>query len=71
VPQYRWLSRGFADVQKLRYAYIAKAVIATALIVFAFAFAIGMYTNGDLGGQSSKSRPRDPDGLIRLSPSCV
>lgn len=53
MPQYIWLSRDYEDVQKLRYAYIAKAIIATTLIVLAFGFVIGMYTNVDVGGQQS------------------
>ena len=68
VSQYRWLHKDYEDVQKLRYAYIAKAIIATALIVLAFAFAIGLYTNVDVGGQSSKSRLCGSRRLIRLSP---
>lgn len=49
--QYKWLSKDYRDVRKLRYAYIAKGIIATILIVLALAFVIGMYTNVNVGGQ--------------------
>jgi len=49
VVEYKWLSRDYEDAQKLRYAYIAKAILATSLIVLAVAFAIGMYTDVNVG----------------------
>ena len=58
APQYKWLSGDLVDVRKLRYAYIAKAIIATSLIVLSVAFTIGIYTNVDVGGDSSKPRSR-------------
>jgi len=57
TPQYKWLSRNYADVRKLRQAYIAKGIIATILIVFSVAFTIGMYTDADVGGWSNKLTP--------------
>lgn len=69
MPQYRWLSRDYEDVQKLRYAYISKAIIATALIFLAFAFAIGIYTNVDVGSQPSKSKARDSHGHVHSPPA--
>jgi len=49
-PQYKWLSRDYAEVRKLRQVYVVKGVIATTLIVLAVAFTIAMYTDPDVGG---------------------
>ena len=39
--------------------------------MLAFAFAVGMYTNMDVGGQPSKPMARSSRRLIRLSPPAV
>jgi hypothetical protein len=41
--QFRWISKDFEDVRKLKQAYIAKALIAIALIFLAIGFAIALY----------------------------
>jgi hypothetical protein len=61
-------SKDFPDVQKIRRSYIAKAIIATTLIVLALAFAVGVYTNADVGGQLRQPESRDSHKLIRLPP---
>ncbi|KAF7972534.1 hypothetical protein HWV62_17836 [Athelia sp. TMB] len=43
VLEYRWISRDFADVRKLRRAYVAKGAIAGVLIVLAVGFGVSLY----------------------------
>ncbi|KAF8920232.1 Frag1/DRAM/Sfk1 [Mucidula mucida] len=50
VIEYRWLSKDYRFVRELRHAYIAKAVIATVLVVLAIAFGIALYKSTDVGG---------------------
>ncbi|KAJ3572553.1 hypothetical protein NP233_g3009 [Leucocoprinus birnbaumii] len=49
ILEYRWLSRDFAEARKLRYAYVAKAVIALILICLAIAFGITLYHSNNAG----------------------
>lgn len=55
VLQYKWLSRDYEDVRKLQFAYILKAIIVAALFVFSVVFAVTIFTDSNVGGQSSKS----------------
>lgn len=48
--QYRWLSRDFVELRKLKTLYIVKGVIASILIVLAVAFAITLFEATDPGG---------------------
>ncbi|KIM84311.1 hypothetical protein PILCRDRAFT_818651 [Piloderma croceum F 1598] len=43
VLEFRWISKDFEEVRKLKQAYIAKAIIAGALILLAIGFAIALY----------------------------
>jgi hypothetical protein len=52
--QFRWLSKDFIYVRTLRIAYIAKATIASILIILAIAFAVALYTALNAGGKLSK-----------------
>jgi len=49
VAEYRWISKDFHGVRKLRIAYIMKAIIATILILLAFAFGVALYKSVDTG----------------------
>jgi hypothetical protein len=51
--QFRWISKDFIYVRTLKIAYIAKAIIATILIVLAIAFAVALYTSNNTGGMKS------------------
>ncbi|KAG6843088.1 hypothetical protein H0H93_002276, partial [Arthromyces matolae] len=46
---YRWLSKGFREVRKIRIAYIVKAIIAGLLIFLAICFGVTLYKNADVG----------------------
>ena len=50
VLEYRWLAQDYADIYRLRRAYIAKVVIGGILIVLAIAFGITLYYAPDAGG---------------------
>lgn len=50
-PQYRWLSKSYADAGRLRLAYRIKGTIALILILLSIAFGVAMYKVEDLGGQ--------------------
>lgn len=50
VLEYRWISKDFVEVRKLRRAYWAKSIIAGVLILLAIAFAITLYYIPDVGG---------------------
>ena len=41
--QFRWISKDFQEIRKLKYAYIAKALIVTNLIFLSVGFATAMY----------------------------
>jgi len=43
VFEFRWISKEFAEVKKLKHAYITKAIIATILVLLAIGFAIALY----------------------------
>ncbi|KAK0440393.1 Frag1/DRAM/Sfk1 [Desarmillaria tabescens] len=49
VIEFRWLSRDFQHVRTLKIAYLAKAIIATLLILLAFAFTIAFYQSPHVG----------------------
>jgi len=49
IVEFRWISKDFVEVRKLKTAYSAKAIIATALIVLAIAFGITLYENTNAG----------------------
>lgn len=48
IIEYRWISRDFVEVHKLKHAYIAKGIIAIILIILAIVFAITLYTTNDV-----------------------
>ncbi|KAI0714304.1 Frag1/DRAM/Sfk1 family-domain-containing protein [Cerioporus squamosus] len=49
VAEYRWISRDFVEVRKLRAAYLTKGIIAGILILLAIAFAALLFTVVDAG----------------------
>ncbi|TEB25199.1 hypothetical protein FA13DRAFT_1637708 [Coprinellus micaceus] len=49
IVEYRWIKKDFALARELKIAYIAKALIASALILLAIAFGITLYYAGDVG----------------------
>ncbi|EKM58228.1 uncharacterized protein PHACADRAFT_252400 [Phanerochaete carnosa HHB-10118-sp] len=49
IAEYRWLSKDFVELRKLRNAYIVKGIIAGILIVLAVVFAITLYTAVNVG----------------------
>ena len=73
VLQYKWLSRDYKDVQKLQFAYVLKAIIVAALFVFSVVFAVTIFTNTDVGGQSSKPKSSVSRRLILfvISQACL
>lgn len=46
IFQFRWISKDFAEVKKLKRAYIAKAIIAGVQILLSIGFAIALYQGG-------------------------
>ncbi|KAG6918641.1 hypothetical protein DXG01_012760 [Tephrocybe rancida] len=63
VIEYRWISKGFREVRKLKIAYIMKAVIAGILILLAIAFAVTLFLAPDVGGMSVSSSAEQHRGL--------
>ncbi|KAG6865897.1 hypothetical protein C0991_010730 [Blastosporella zonata] len=49
IVEYRWISKDFIEVRKLRIAYIAKAIIAGLLIILSVAFAVTLFVIPDVG----------------------
>lgn len=49
IAEYRWISKDFVELRKLKIAYIIKGVIAGLLIILAVVFAITLYTANDVG----------------------
>ncbi|EGN99115.1 hypothetical protein SERLA73DRAFT_181935 [Serpula lacrymans var. lacrymans S7.3] len=49
ITEYRWISKDFIEIRKLKHAYIAKALIAGILILLAIAFGITLYYVPDVG----------------------
>ncbi|KAI0077034.1 hypothetical protein K474DRAFT_1662112 [Panus rudis PR-1116 ss-1] len=49
VIEYRWISKDFGEIRKLKLAYVMKGVIAGILILLAIAFAIALYQATDVG----------------------
>ncbi|KAI0687656.1 Frag1/DRAM/Sfk1 family-domain-containing protein [Cytidiella melzeri] len=49
VIEYRWISKDFTELRKLKFAYVMKGVIATLLILCAIAFAIALFEATDVG----------------------
>lgn len=50
VVEYRWIAQDYRDMRKLRRAYIAKAIIASILIVLGIAFGITLFYAPNVGG---------------------
>jgi len=50
IIEYRWISKDFREIRRLKIAYIAKAIIATILILMAIAFGIALYKSTNAGG---------------------
>ncbi|KAI0058639.1 hypothetical protein BV25DRAFT_1810509 [Artomyces pyxidatus] len=50
IIEFRWLSKDYQYAAQLRRAYIAKAIIASALIILAIAFAICLWRSKNAGG---------------------
>lgn len=69
-PQYRWISHDFAELRKLKFAYVMKGVVAFILILLAIAFAVALYQATDVGGQySSLQIPRSFQKLVKADTS--
>ncbi|KAG6857215.1 hypothetical protein H0H87_007634 [Tephrocybe sp. NHM501043] len=49
IIEYRWISKGFSEIRRLRIAYIAKAIIAGLLILLSIAFAATLFVKPDVG----------------------
>ncbi|KIP05039.1 hypothetical protein PHLGIDRAFT_108804 [Phlebiopsis gigantea 11061_1 CR5-6] len=49
VLEYRWISKDFVELRKLRMAYMVKGLIALILILLAIAFAIALFQATDVG----------------------
>jgi len=49
IIEYRWISKDFREIRKLKIAYVAKAVITIILISMAIAFAVVLYKSTDAG----------------------
>ncbi|GLB40168.1 putative frag1/DRAM/Sfk1 family protein [Lyophyllum shimeji] len=49
IVEYHWISRDFREFQRLKIAYIAKAVITTILICLAIAFGVALYRSHNTG----------------------
>lgn len=49
VIEYRWISKDFEELRKLKFAYILKGTIAAILILCAIAFAIALFNATDVG----------------------
>ncbi|KAF9468163.1 Frag1/DRAM/Sfk1 [Collybia nuda] len=56
IIEHRWISKDFVYFRKLRIAYIAKAIIATVLILLAIAFAVALYTSPNTGAFTDHSK---------------
>ncbi|EEB92337.1 hypothetical protein MPER_09171 [Moniliophthora perniciosa FA553] len=50
IVEYRWISKDFRGVAKLKKIYRAKAAIAGILILLAIAFAVALFKSTDVGG---------------------
>ncbi|KAF9226201.1 hypothetical protein BS17DRAFT_776875 [Gyrodon lividus] len=50
VLEFKWLTHDYADMQKLRRAYIAKAVIGGTLVLLAIVFGVALFYAPDAGG---------------------
>ncbi|KAF9237787.1 Frag1/DRAM/Sfk1 [Melanogaster broomeanus] len=50
VLEFRWLAHDYADMRKLRRAYVAKAVIGGALVLLGIAFGVTLFYAPDIGG---------------------
>ncbi|KAF8183932.1 Frag1/DRAM/Sfk1 [Pholiota molesta] len=50
ITEYRWISKDFREIKKLKAAYIAKGIIAATLILLAIVFAVTLYEAPDVGG---------------------
>jgi len=48
VIEYRWISKDFVELRKLRIAYIVKGIVAGILILLAIAFAVALYKATDV-----------------------
>lgn len=50
VVEFRWLAHDYAEIEKLKKAYIAKAVIGLTLVALAIAFGVTLYCAPNVGG---------------------
>ncbi|KAF8550344.1 hypothetical protein OG21DRAFT_1514124 [Imleria badia] len=50
VIEFRWLAQDYAEIDKLKRAYIAKAVIGLTLVVLAIVFGVTLFYAPDVGG---------------------
>lgn len=50
VIEFRWLAHDFEEVEKLKRAYIAKAIVGLSLVVLAIAFGVTLWYAPDVGG---------------------
>jgi hypothetical protein len=50
VIEFRWLAHDYAEVEKLKRAYIAKAAIGLTLVVLAIVFGVTLYYAPNVGG---------------------
>ncbi|KAH0834242.1 hypothetical protein J3R83DRAFT_11570 [Lanmaoa asiatica] len=55
VIEFRWLARDYAEIEKLKRAYIAKAVIGLTLVVLAVAFGGTLFYAPNVGGVIERS----------------
>lgn len=49
IIEFRWISKDFVEIRRLKIAYLAKALIAGLLILLAIAFAIALYQSTNVG----------------------
>lgn len=50
VVEFRWLAQDYVEIEALRRAYLAKAVIGLTLVVLAIAFGVTLFYAPDVGG---------------------
>jgi len=50
VIEFRWLAHDFSEIEKLKRAYVAKAVIGLTLVVFGIVFGVTCYWAPNVGG---------------------
>ncbi len=53
--KFHFISRDYVEIRKLKWAYIVKGVIVAILILLAIAFAVALFTAGNVGGEQSSA----------------